>query len=198
MANFVESDTCDASDAYIKQEAMNAMKRCNSRIKDCYDDHDDDEHDKETLYCHGMKILYALIGTLLGLCTYDDFQENLDHLKQKTDNVPEFKDKNIFYTNIPDNSAKSCARQIHDQCTPYLVARNPDGDLCSSVKEFLLCYKDKVTNVPAGCDEAPDISKDFNTIIQKFSNDLIDMYRGDPSMCTVDQSALVGEADCFD
>lgn len=78
------------------------------------------------------------------------------------------------------------------------MAKNPDGDLCSSVKEFVVCYKDKVTNVPTGCDEAPDISKNFNTIIQDFSNDLIDMYRVDPTMCTVDQSVLVGEADCFD
>ncbi|KAL9975676.1 hypothetical protein ACROYT_G012862 [Oculina patagonica] len=106
---------CDTSLPEVREFAMVAMKKCNSNIKKCYEDHQGKP--VENLYCKGMEILvkcayregqafannypcrsqvldrwlfvsyqYALIGKRLGMCTYDaDFQSKLDNLKTKFD-----------------------------------------------------------------------------------------------------------------
>lgn len=99
------------------------------------------------------------------------------------------------------DAVKKCARDIHDECAQLLVEKTPVGDLCSNVGKFVSCYNDAVgvepPEVPESCSgRIPGISATFNTVIQKFSTYLINIYMGETeTMCTVDSGEL--EGDCI-
>lgn len=55
IANCVQSENdCEISDSEARAKATDAMKNCNSNIKNCYDTHQG--KDVEKLYCKGMMV----------------------------------------------------------------------------------------------------------------------------------------------
>lgn len=89
---------------------------------------------------------------------------------------------------------KECAYKIHAACAPKLVTDNgKEQNLCKGVKDFLTCYKQQVDSPPSICADKvlPQITRKFNELIQKFSNDLINRYEQDAaSMCHVRKEFL--------
>ena len=94
---------------------------------------------------------------------------------------------------------KNCARDIHIKCAVSLV--KADTDLCSSVSNFVTCYDnfiDSSSPLPSTCigTEVPEITKQFDKVIDHFSKDLISLYEEDrQSMCQVATDVL--EGDCM-
>lgn len=94
---------------------------------------------------------------------------------------------------------KDCARDIHMKCAVSLV--KAETDLCSSVSNFVTCYDNFIKGsspLPSTCTgtEVPEITKQFDEVIDYFSKYLIGLYEEDPqSMCQV--AADVLEGDCM-
>lgn len=63
MANWAQSEVVYCSETEErKTDAMKAMRICNSRIKYCYDEHDDDDDVQvKDLYCYGMKVRFLCL-----------------------------------------------------------------------------------------------------------------------------------------
>ena len=92
---------------------------------------------------------------------------------------------------------KECARDIHIQCAASLV--KADTDLCSSVNNFVTCHDNFIEGsspLPSTYTgpEIPDITKQFDKVIDHFSKYLIRVYRENPqSMCQVASEVLDGD-----
>ena len=98
---------------------------------------------------------------------------------------------------VASDGDKECARDIHLKCAASLV--KADTDLCSNVKNFVTCYDNFIegsTSLPSTCigPEIPEITKQFDKVIDHFSNYLIGLYRQDfQSMCQVASEVLDGD-----
>ena len=94
---------------------------------------------------------------------------------------------------------KDCARDIHTECAASLV--KPETNLCLSVSNFVTCYDNFINGsspLPSTCTGLgiPDITKQFDKIIDYFSRLLIEKYEEDSqTMCQVDERVL--EGDCM-
>lgn len=148
-----------------------------------------------------VALQYIVINRKLLICDYDT--TNLRNLVRKLgfEENPLYKDKSIVDLKIPDSTARRCSRWIHLECAKSLTQ---EANLCNGVSEFVSCYGEKVSTFPhstgmcAGLAKAPEITMKFNTLIQRFSTDLISKYKfsiNQQNMCQVDKTVLDPESD---
>lgn len=101
---------------------------------------------------------------------------------------------------------KKCAWEIHVKCAKDLVKK--ESDLCGNVGNFVACYDETVQSASFPEDSScgsfvsatgavPEISRKFNSLINKFSTDLIMKFKAlNNDMCTVSTDLVVDYGGC--